>query len=242
MCIFDKTKQLNMEAVKDIIKLGYDDYSKEYDFLEEEVVSKPKKKAVSKPKKESNRKGVVSTSDYLDFDRAMRVGERLLKDDKKKILGLYIIVAINTGLRVGDVLKLRWEHFKDNRRGFIIVTEGKTSKPRRIDLNESILKAVEQFTNVPLNSFIFKSQKGGVYTIQQINRLLKSTFEKEAKNLNISSHSLRKTFGRRVYSMNGESENALIYLSEMFQHSSMAITRRYLGIRQEELTNIYLNL
>lgn len=207
MCIFDKTKQLNMEA-----------------------------------KKESNRKGVVSTSDYLDFDRAMRVAEKLLKDDKKKILGLYIIVAINTGLRVGDILALKWELFKDNSKGFIIVTEGKTSKPRRIDLNESILKAVKQFTNVTLNSFIFKSQKGGVYTIQQINRLLKSTFEKEAKNLNISSHSLRKTFGRRVYSMNGESENALIYLSEMFQHSSMAITRRYLGIRQEELRNIYLNL
>lgn len=242
MCIFDKTKQLNMEAIKDVIKLGYDDYSKEYDFLEDETIKKPKKE---KPKKESKRKGVVSTSDYLDFDRATRVAEKLLKDDKKKILGLYIIVAINTGLRVGDILKLRWEHFKDNRRGFIVVIEGKTKKPRRIDLNESILTAVAQFTNVPLHSFIFKSQKEsktGTYTIQQINRLLKSTFEKEAKDLNISSHSLRKTFGRRVYSMNGESENALIYLSEIFQHSSMSITRRYLGIRQEELTNIYLNL
>jgi site-specific recombinase XerD len=35
---------------------------------------------------------------------------------------------------------------------------------------------------------------------------------------------------------------ALIYLSEIFNHSSIAVTRRYLGIRQEQLKDIYMNL
>jgi len=45
-----------------------------------------------------------------------------------------------------------------------------------------------------------------------------------------------------VYECNGRSEDSLIKLSELFQHSTMAITRRYLGIRKEELGDIYMNL
>ena len=55
-----------------------------------------------------------------------------------------------------------------------------------------------------------------------------------------STHSLRKTFGRKVVEQAGEnSEMALIKLSELFNHSSPMITRRYLGLRHEELMNVY---
>ncbi len=50
---------------------------------------------------------------------------------------------------------------------------------------------------------------------------------------------MRKSFGRKVYESCGESEKALNYLSELFNHTSLSVTRRYLGIRQEELNNIY---
>ena len=53
-------------------------------------------------------------------------------------------------------------------------------------------------------------------------------------------HSLRKTFGRQVYNMNSEnSELALVKLMELFNHSSVAITKRYLGLRQEEILQTY---
>jgi integrase len=234
------------EENKDITLFGYDDYSKEFEMLEQlekhQEKEKPKKKTTPAPKRENSRKGVLTTSDYIHFDKAMRVGERLLKDEKKRVLGLYIIVAINTGLRVSDILNLKWSHLTDNTRGFILVTEKKTKKQRKIQLNENILNAVAGFKKQNSDSFIFKSQKGSVFTIQQINRLLKTAFEKEAKENNISSHSLRKTFGRRVFEKYGESEKALVDLSDCFSHSSIAITRRYLGIRQEEIDDIYMNL
>tara|TARA_R110002051_G_scaffold95783_2_gene165805 strand:- start:1493 stop:1696 length:204 start_codon:yes stop_codon:yes gene_type:complete len=58
----------------------------------------------------------------------------------------------------------------------------------------------------------------------------------------ISSHSLRKSFGRRVWENNGKSDEALTYLSEIFNHQSIAMTRKYLGIRADEIKDIYLNL
>lgn len=57
---------------------------------------------------------------------------------------------------------------------------------------------------------------------------------------NFSTHSLRKTFGRHIYenvSINGEL--ALVMLSELFNHSNIAITKRYLGIRKDEIMGCY---
>lgn len=51
---------------------------------------------------------------------------------------------------------------------------------------------------------------------------------------------MRKTFGRKIVEASGEnSEFALIKLSELFNHSDVATTRRYLGLRTEELLETY---
>ena len=92
------------------------------------------------------------------------------------------------------------------------------------------------------SGYVFLSQKGSVYSRQQINKLLKQVFAREAKTLNVSSHSLRKGFGLRSYISLGETEHALTMLSEVFNHTSIKTTRIYLGLRQEEINDIYLNL
>lgn len=186
-------------------------------------------------RKKMSVKGTVTTSDYIEFDRATAIGEKLLRDEKLKTLGLYIIVSINSGLRISDVLSLKGENLKTDT---IKLVEKKTNKHREIKINDNIKKAVNQFHQLN-DGYLFISQKKTVYRIQSINRLLKVIFKKEAKSLNISTHSMRKSFGRKVYENCGESEKALNYLSELFNHTSLSVTRRYLGIRQEELNNIY---
>lgn len=183
--------------------------------------------------------GSKTTSDYIDFDRTMNVGSKLINSDSKKLIGLYIIVSINTGLRVSDVLRLKWSDLEGET--FQII-EKKTNKHRVIRVNDSIKSILTKFEIDNPDEFIFLSQKGTVYSVQQINRVLKQVFKKESKKHNISSHSLRKSFGRRVYENNNESEKSLVYLSELFNHTSLSITRKYLGIRQEELNDIYMNL
>ena len=176
-------------------------------------------------------------ADFIPYDRAVNLGEKLIRDKKKKILGLYIIVATNTGLRISDVLSLKWKDFEGDS---IKLNEKKTGKHREIQINDTIKKAISKFDKN--TEYIFLSQKKTVYSRQQINVLLKQVFSREAKTLNVSSHSLRKSFGRRVFQNHNESDKSLIYLSELFNHTSPAITRQYLGIRQEELNDIYLNL
>ena len=66
---------------------------------------------------------------------------------------------------------------------------------------------------------------------------------KSAKNS--SSHSLRKTFGRRVWLQEcdrGRGDEALLLLADVFGHSNIAITKRYLGIRKEEILSVYDSL
>ena len=88
---------------------------------------------------------------------------------------------------------------------------------------------------------ILVSQKGTTFTIQAINRKLKDIKKQyKVKIKNFSCHSLRKTFGRQVYNMNdSNAELALVKLSILFNHSSVAITKRYLGIQKEEILQTY---
>ena len=78
------------------------------------------------------------------------------------------------------------------------------------------------------------------YSIQYVNRLLKEGGRDERiKNKNISSHSLRKSGSRFIWENNGHSDEYLIKLSSILNHSSTSITRRYLGISKEEIKDIY---
>lgn len=94
-----------------------------------------------------------------------------------------------------------------------------------------------------MDNYIFTNRKRKRISIQYINRRLKWIFGKyRVKTDNPSSHTLRKTFGKRVYEVNDKSESSLIMLSLVFSHSSLAITQRYLGITQEQIQDVYLSL
>lgn len=175
----------------------------------------------------------MTGSNYIDFDRALNVGLRLIKTKENPRLGLLIVVGINLGVRIENLLQFRFEDLRSEK---ITILEGKTGKKRTLIINENIRKALSLFDE-QYTGYAFKSQKNTVYCQQHVNRLLKKYFKGK-----ISSHSLRKSFGRRVWENDSQSERSLIYLSELFAHSSISVTRIYLGIRQEELDNIYINL
>jgi site-specific recombinase XerD len=195
-----------------------------------------------------SQKGQRFTSDFVPYDRALLKANQLLWSEKHSIIGFYICFAINSGLRVSDILSRKHSELVNLKPGdFLSLTEKKTKKFKSIQINSKITEAyqylckkLQETGKYDPEGFVFTSQKNSVYRIETINCLLKYHFAGYAEH--VSSHSLRKSFGRHVYEKNGQSENALNTLSEMFQHESLKTTRIYLGIRKEELGSVYMNL
>ena len=184
----------------------------------------------------------TTTADFLVWSDAMNLIRKLAKDGNYK-MSLLIALGCFTGLRISDILALRWSQILYTEEFTII--EKKTGKQRTLRLNPQLQKHIqecyEQIKPIGIKAPILVSQKGTVFTVQAINRILKEIKKKyRLKIKNFSCHSLRKTFGRQVYTMNGDnSELALVKLMELFNHSSVSITKRYLGLRQEEILQTY---
>ena len=183
-----------------------------------------------------------TTSDYLPWGEAINLIRSLSKDRDYK-MSLLIAIGCFWGLRISDILSLRWNQIL-NVDEFSII-EHKTGKQRTIRINQQLKRHItncyKQINPIGINAPILVSQKGTVYTIQRINIILKEIKAKYKLSVkNFSCHSLRKTFGRQVYNQNSDNaELALVKLMELFNHSNVAITKRYLGLRQEELLNTY---
>ena len=186
-------------------------------------------------------------SDYVPFDLALKTGSTLLTggiaENSPRVIGFYIVFSINVGLRAGDVLNLRHKDLQGkNAKDKLIIIERKTGKKRKIYLNTNVIRAYELLVQDHIfdpEEFIFMSRKGH-YTLRSMNRILKDCFV--MPELNISTHSLRKCFGRHLFESYDESDKGLIILNEMFHHNCVATTRVYLGLREEELSEAYKNL
>lgn len=182
------------------------------------------------------------TSDYMEWDSMLSLIRRLYRDGDYR-MSLLIGCGSFFGLRISDLLTLTWSMLinDDN----FVINEKKTGKRRQIKINKDFQKHIKDchdalnITNDSQKCFL--SQKKVVYSTQRINVLLKNIKVKyHLKIEHFSTHSLRKTFGRKVYESSGnDAAMALMRLSELFNHSSPRITKIYLGIRQEELLSTY---
>ncbi|MGB3947465.1 MAG: tyrosine-type recombinase/integrase [Bacteroidia bacterium] len=183
----------------------------------------------------------------MEWNTMLGLTQRLKQD---KLYRDYLLISMGCyfGLRIGDLLSLRWRDVID--KNDLLINEQKTKKVRKITINPKVQEAANSYASQlkSINKFspadyIFSNRWNGPITVSYINKRLKVLFKKYNVSVqNPSSHTLRKTFGKRIYEADSKSERALVYLSEIFSHSSIAITRRYIGITQEQIADMYLNL
>lgn len=171
-----------------------------------------------------------------------------LKNDGKLREYLLIATGCYFGLRIGDLLSLKWEYVLD--KDEFIIIESKTGKHRKITINRSVKEAIKYVADTltrqgifnPEN-YLFCNKHGGKLSRQFANHLLSEACKKyNIRVQNPSSHTLRKTFGKRVWESDNKSERALVYLSEIFSHSSLAVTKRYIGITDKVIADVYMKL
>jgi integrase len=202
------------------------------------------------------KKGSSTESSPMSWDQFQNLTSRMLYDAENSFTSvkkreqhvkflLLISVGCYAGLRIGDILNLKWKDILEKES--IEIVEEKRKKKRAIALNQNLVKIIgKSFLLVapePNNYVFTDSVQGAVMSVQYVNRKLKSILkEYKVKISKVSSHTLRKTFGRRVFELNYKSDEALIKLSQMFNHANTAITRRYIGIQAEAIKDIYLSL
>ena len=192
--------------------------------------------------KQANHK--YQTSDYMEWDVMLSLIRKLYRDGNYR-MSLLIGCGCFFGLRISDILTLTWSMLLDDDK--FTLNEKKTNKRRtrtvkiNSDFQQHIKRCHDALRIKNDDEKCFLSQKKVVYSTQRINVLFKDI--KKRYNLKIehfSTHSMRKTFGRKVYESSGENANmALIKLSEIFNHSNISITKIYLGIREKELLETY---
>lgn len=188
-----------------------------------------------------------TTTSGMEWNTMLGLSDRIKRDQEYRDY-LLITMGCYFGLRIGDLLSLKWSDVLD--KDEIIIQESKTKKSRTISFNEKVVEAINLCSNELRSKdshwnceYVFANRWGGQLSVSYINKRLKVIFGKyNVRVQNPSSHTLRKTFGKRVYEMDGQSDRALIYLSDIFGHSSTAITRSYIGITQEQIKDVYLSL
>lgn len=164
---------------------------------------------------------------------------KLLKYLHQNELWVYYIMVrlgVSTALRYSDLSRIRWMDVLNKK--VLVLKEKKTSKVREIplqpELTETLQKVYLKMGSPKLNDVVIPLQ------IRTVNKQIKIYAAKAGiRGKRISSHSWRKSFGREVWKRNNYSEAALVKLSQLFNHSSVGITRIYLDITREEVNDLY---
>ncbi|MBO5056286.1 MAG: tyrosine-type recombinase/integrase [Lachnospiraceae bacterium] len=159
------------------------------------------------------------------------------------------ILGLNTALRITDMLNLKWKDIyrfdKAAFRPHLTIKEKKTGKQNTVALNQAVTDTMSLlFSSQPAapceNGYIFVSRNGNNCPLSryQAYRIIREAASNLGMQQHISCHSLRKTFGYYAWKQG----TAPAMLMTIFNHSSYQITKRYLGIEQDDKDKVFLNI
>lgn len=142
---------------------------------------------------------------------------------------LIFLIGINTGLRVNDLVRLKVSDVKN--KIIFDIREGKTNKRREINIGMLQDEIKQLIADKQPYDYLFGSQKGSkAITTTQVYRILNDAADFLGRD-DIGTHTMRKTFGYHHYKQFKD----VAILQEIFNHAAPSITKRYIGIRQDEI-------
>ena len=154
-----------------------------------------------------------------------------------------IVLGVCTALRIGDLLRITWDDvFDEDREKFrthISVIEQKTGKQRIIALNLKALQALDLLILERRGIYLFASNRKDRKAISRVQawRIIKASANAVKASGCIACHSLRKALGYHAW-QNGVSP---VVIMDIYGHTSYEITKRYLGVSQDDLDKVYLD-
>ena len=188
----------------------------------------------------------VATAAEPIKDRAIIEGIKTALNTKKtrKYYALFC-TGINTALRISDILKLR---VSDVESGYVHTTETKTGKRKQFPINDSLMAVLQNYINeykLKNDDYLFFSnRKDSLRNVKYIDqsqayRKLKEVIEGLYPEIHYQNHTLRKTAAYWLLKNNG---NDITLVMHALNHSSVAVTMRYIGLTQENVDNAFNSL
>jgi len=187
---------------------------------------------------------MAATEPIRDKRQLRQLAEYHLKRGRFRNYTLIVLGAC-TALRISDLLTLTWTDVYDESRGdfrsHVTLIESKTKKPKTIALNRQALYALRLCYPHRRSDFIFAGNREDGRAISRVQawRIIREAAAGTGIAGKVACHSLRKSWGYHAWT---SGEISPVVIMDIFNHSSYEITRRYLGIAQDDLDRAYLNL
>jgi len=186
--------------------------------------------------------------------------QRLLAELPNPRDRLVAIIGFNTGLRISEILSLRWKQlmrghepmaYLEVPRRFLKGGRARTKKrvtSRRIPLNAAVAAAIKEWAfartgsgPLPGERFVFSSRKRypGVLSRRQAHTIISEAAHRAGLAPGVAPHGLRRSYAGDVYAATGHD---LLAVQSLMNHRSCLTTALYLKPRQEELDQVVLSL
>ena len=162
----------------------------------------------------------------------------LLEMRFSKQMSLVWQLGINLGLRISDLLSVRFTDIKEDR---LVLIESKTNKQASIMLNDRALSLLNQLRERhPKHEFIFQSYRSRTTKNKPPRPAVGNAFEQVGREIKMAlgTHSMRKTRGYHLY----QDTKDIGRVMKMLRHSSAEQTLKYIGITQEDIDTDFKRL
>lgn len=174
-----------------------------------------------------NEVGTIRSMEVLkEFKReAQRLGQKPY---------MLVLLGLNTGLRIGDLLQLRVSDIRD--RGYIVRREQKTGKQTEIRFHQSVVAEIRRMTaDRRENELLFPSpwlsKRGEPIDYKTAYGWVNKAARRAGIKGPVGCHTLRKTYGYHFYQQYHDIATLMLH----FNHSSESVTMRYIGVTQEHV-------
>jgi len=190
---------------------------------------------------------MAATEPIRDKNNVGKMADYYLKKGQLRNY-VMVIMGVHTALRISDLLRLTWDDVYDfdakRFRSHIHIIEKKTGKSKTVALNNEVIRALRLFAKSTdkqgRGRFLFETNRKGRAAISRIQayRLIREAAKAVGIHGCISCHSLRKTFGYHAW----KKGVPVAVIMDIYNHSSFEVTRRYLGVCQDDRDQVYINM
>ena len=133
-----------------------------------------------------------------------------------------VSIALNTGMRKGEIYGLRWECVDFQNRSITILNGKTADSDRRIPMNDSVFEALSSLRQRQKNEFVFPSVRGKGEHFRDPKKGFTNAI-RLAQIPHLRFHDLRHTFATRLVQAGVD----IITVQHLLGHSKITTTARY---------------